>query len=269
MRVMTFNIRFENDRDGENAWQYRKTLVRDIILDFRPDILGTQEGKWPQLMYLKSELSGYHAHLPGRFPHEFTQCPTLFIRKAAFDIIGGRDVWLSKTPDVFLSKSWDSAYPRMMSHSELICKKTGKRLHAAVTHLDNIGSLARIRQAEMVKAHVAQIDCAVVVMGDFNESPDSPVHDILAGPCGLLTDSWQAAGKKEGPDAFTHHGFTGQPKNTRMDWILYGNGLEVTDVRIIRDHRNGRYPSDHYPYMADLTWKSDRAPKRSQSQGLK
>ncbi|NOY68224.1 MAG: endonuclease/exonuclease/phosphatase family protein [Deltaproteobacteria bacterium] len=254
MRVMTFNLRFENNADGKNSWQYRKTLVTDLILTHRPDVLGTQEGKWGQLMYLKAELSDYHAHLPNRKPHEYAQCPTLFIRKSAFSITGGNDFWLSKTPDVFLSKDWDSAYPRMISFADIVCKKTGKKLCVAVTHLDNIGKIARIRQAELIAGWMTSLHAPVVLTGDFNDAPDSEVHDILAGPGACLKDSWQAAKKGEGPDAFTHHGFTGQPNNTRMDWIFSGNGLEVADVRIIRDHDEGRYPSDHYPYMADLKW---------------
>ena len=54
MRLMTFNLRFATPIDGPNEWEYRKDLVVEIILNHRPDLLGTQEGTVPQLRYLES-----------------------------------------------------------------------------------------------------------------------------------------------------------------------------------------------------------------------
>ncbi|MFW6011033.1 MAG: hypothetical protein ACOC8Q_00815, partial [Desulfosalsimonas sp.] len=110
---MTFNLRFENDRDGENAWHNRREMIVRMICSYAPDILGTQEGKQNQLLYLRENLPGYCAHIPDRPDDEKAQCPTLFIRSEKFAIAGGRDFWLSKTPGVHLSKDWDSAFPRM------------------------------------------------------------------------------------------------------------------------------------------------------------
>jgi endonuclease/exonuclease/phosphatase family metal-dependent hydrolase len=39
-----------------------------------------------------------------------------------------------------------------------------------------------------------------------------------------------------------------------MDWILITGHFMEKDVEIVRDHDGGRYPSDHFPYMADLDW---------------
>ncbi|HDZ24605.1 MAG TPA: endonuclease, partial [Desulfobacteraceae bacterium] len=57
MRIMTFNIRFENDRDGQNGWVHRKDLVIKVIERYKPDIIGTQEGKWNQLLFFRDNLS--------------------------------------------------------------------------------------------------------------------------------------------------------------------------------------------------------------------
>ena len=81
MKVMTFNLRFENDRDGDNAWVHRRERVVKIINRYQPSILGTQEGKWSQLMYLRDQLPGYEIFIPGRTPDKIIQCPTLFFRK--------------------------------------------------------------------------------------------------------------------------------------------------------------------------------------------
>lgn len=257
MRVMTFNLRFENDRDGPNSWRNRREMVVEIIERYAPDILGTQEGKWPQLAYLQEHLTDYLAHMPGRIPDEMSQCPTLFVRKARFDIRGGADIWLSKTPEIYLSKDWDSAFPRMMSHADLFDRQAGQNLCAAVTHLDHVGIEARFNQAKIIADWALAADSPVVLLGDFNDSPGSRVHDVLVGPETNLCDTWQVLEKTDGPASFTHHGFAGNPQVTRMDWILVSSCFTVVDAEIVRDQENGSYPSDHFPYMADIKGVTD------------
>ncbi|MBW2094627.1 MAG: endonuclease, partial [Deltaproteobacteria bacterium] len=73
-------------------------------------------------------------------------------------------------------------------------------------------------------------------------------------------DTWQVLGRKEDAQSFTHHGFTGIGQNGRIDWILVSPHFRIKDAAIIRDHFNGRYPSDHFPYLVDLTFKPPSAP---------
>ncbi|MFZ5572333.1 MAG: endonuclease/exonuclease/phosphatase family protein [Thermodesulfobacteriota bacterium] len=252
MRLMTFNLRFENDRDGDNSWTRRKEMVVDVIQRYQPDILGTQEGKWSQIRYLCDHLVTYDAFLPGREPDDFIQCPTLFFQKAAIIPEGGKDFWLSKTPDVHLSKDWDSAFPRMLSHADILMPATGRRMTAAVTHLDHMGVEARYQQARIIADWVEQQPRPVILLGDFNDDPKSRVHAVLTVPRTRLLDTWQAAAGCDDGESFTHHGFTGKPGIARMDWILVDSSFAVRNARIIRDSRHGRYPSDHFPCLADI-----------------
>lgn len=254
MRVMTFNLRFENDFDGDNCWVNRRGMVVDVVRRCAPDILGTQEGKWPQLMYLRDCLPEYRPHLPGRIADQNIQCPTLFVRDSCLEIRDGGDVWLSKTPDMHLSKDWDSAFPRMMSWSEICDRSSGRRFFAAVTHLDHVGTEARDQQSKIVADWAGRADAPVILMGDFNDAPLSPAHRNLTTPMTTLGDTWQLLQKEEGTDSFTHHGFKGMPQLSRMDWILVSPGFRVTHAEIIHDQVNGSYPSDHFPYMADIEW---------------
>lgn len=252
MRVMTFNIRFENDRDGENAWGFRRDLVARLILKHSPDIVGTQEGLWDQLQFLHDELKGYSLHAPERVMDDTCQYPSLFIKNDRFDILGGEEFWLSKTPGVHRSKDWDSAFPRMMSAARLRCRQTGKDLWAIVTHLDHMGEEARYQQALILAHWIAPKEGAKILMGDFNDSPGSSVYQTLvAGQTGLL-DTWRELGCKDDETAYTHHGFDGVPRKNRLDWILVSPDLRVIHAEIIRDHESGRYPSDHFPYISDM-----------------
>lgn len=252
MVIMTFNLRFENDRDEENAWVLRRDLVIKIIERYQPDIFGTQEGKWTQLTYLQEELPAYAAVLPGRVPDPHIQCPTLFVRKNGFRIDDAGDFWLSKTPMVHLSKDWDSAFPRMLSYASVHLEASREKIMVVDTHLDHVGVEARFQQARIIAQWVNSQKLPVILMGDFNDAPGSRTHGMLTRPETCLCDTWEAVEGCECQESFTHHGFTGKPQISRMDWILTDVSFRVRDARVIQDDFNGRYPSDHFPYMAEI-----------------
>jgi endonuclease/exonuclease/phosphatase family metal-dependent hydrolase len=254
IRIMTFNLRFENDNDGLNGWSYRRKSVTRLINKHAPSILGTQEGKLSQLSYLQKNLPAYRIHSPNRIRDDNSQCPTLFIKHDEFEVLEGKEEWLSKTPDIHLSKDWDSAFPRMMSYAKLLHKKSDTYLWVVVTHLDHIGIEARYNQAKIIADWAANVQEPIILMGDFNDNPGSPVHEVLTTPDTTLRDTWQILKRKENHDSFTNHGFDGIPQKTRMDWILVSPHFHITDAAIIRDNVAGRYPSDHFPYCVDLEW---------------
>ena len=256
MRIMTFNLRFENDRDGENCWSNRKNLVIETIQKFTPSILGTQEGTLRQLEYLRGNLPDYEIYAPGRSLDDQTcQYPTLFYRREEFNVLAGNEFWLSRTPEVHRSKDWDSAFPRMMSCALFAEPHEDKKLWAAVTHLDHLGVKARQEQAKMIANWIAAQTDPVVLMGDFNVAPGSMVHDLLTGSETGLHDTWQMLTNSENQDSMTHHGFSGVPQKGRLDWILVSTQFIVLDAVIVRDRFDGRYPSDHFPYFVEVAWK--------------
>jgi len=46
IKVMTFNVRYDNPRDSVNAWPNRASQVCNFIKDEQPDLLGMQEVLW-------------------------------------------------------------------------------------------------------------------------------------------------------------------------------------------------------------------------------
>ena len=252
IRVMTFNIRFENEEDGPNAWVYRRSLVTELIRKYQPSILGTQEGMLHQLEYIREDLPEYQMHTPNRVSTDTAQYPTLFIRRKEFEVLDGDEFWLSKTPRAHLSKDWDSAFPRMMSYAQLRYKDSEDIFRVAVTHLDHIGTRARYEQAKIIVQWVNSLSRPAILMGDFNDHPDSDVHRLLTSPTTGLKDSWELLGREENSASFTIHRFEGIPQKNRIDWILVTPEFQVTDAQIIRDHNGKFYPSDHYPYMVSL-----------------
>src|SRR5687768_3660700 len=56
VRVMSFNIRYDEPRDGVNAWSQRKTKVADVIRFHKADVIGVQEALLTQLRDLETML---------------------------------------------------------------------------------------------------------------------------------------------------------------------------------------------------------------------
>ena len=57
--VMSYNIRYATESDGENAWSQRKGYLAAQVAFYEPDILGVQEALLEQLEFLDEELQQY------------------------------------------------------------------------------------------------------------------------------------------------------------------------------------------------------------------
>ncbi|OPL11356.1 MAG: hypothetical protein AVO39_05825 [delta proteobacterium MLS_D] len=258
MRIMTFNLLFDSGGDEPFAWHNRRDVVDRVVRRYRPHILGTQEGMAHQLAFLADRLApDYGMVVEGRTWDDTSQYPTLFYRVDALDLLETGECWLSKTPTVHLSKDWNSGFPRMMNYGVFCERETGRRFIALVTHLDHISDEARLEQARLVGSWLVSRPEPAVVLGDFNDEPGSAVHRALTGDYRLMTDSWQELALTENDQSMTRHDGRGTPKKYRMDWILHSPEFAVSDAAVLRDNMNGLYPSDHYPYLAELVWKSD------------
>jgi endonuclease/exonuclease/phosphatase family metal-dependent hydrolase len=113
IRVMSVNVRYGTAPDGANVWANRRELLMRTIRAFDPDLLGAQEALAFQCDELRRELSG-HAFVgvgrdDGKLKGEFSP---IFYRADRFEWIDSGQFWLSESPDVPGSKSWDSALPR-------------------------------------------------------------------------------------------------------------------------------------------------------------
>jgi endonuclease/exonuclease/phosphatase family metal-dependent hydrolase len=88
-----------------------------------------------------------------------------------------------------------------------------------------------------------------LLAGDFNAGADHPA--IKAVKEGGWIDTYAAVHGAEDP-GFTAHRFLGpeyakQTKRPRkIDWIFCREGTKTLAAEIIRDGRDGRFPSDHY-----------------------
>jgi endonuclease/exonuclease/phosphatase family metal-dependent hydrolase len=253
MRLMTFNLRFATPLDGPNEWEFRKDLVVRVILSHVPDLVGTQEGTVPQLLYLEEYLTGYLPLTAHRQVDPTCQYPTIFYRAERFDVQESHEFWLSETPQVHRSLSWGSAFPRMATYG--LFRETGRGVsfYFINTHLDHVSELARREGARMIREFFFPRHRPLILVGDFNEPPDGPVSREFIQAGGPLRDTWREVHPPEA-EAPTQHAFDGRARGHRIDWILAAPCFRVRRVNIITDNQDGRYPSDHFPYEAEVDY---------------
>src|SRR4051794_6479581 len=59
VRVMSFNIRYDNPKDGEDRWEKRRDFLVDTVRAYRPDLLGMQEVLATQGDFIQEKLTDY------------------------------------------------------------------------------------------------------------------------------------------------------------------------------------------------------------------
>ena len=266
VRVMSFNVRFGKADDGPNHWDLRKDLVIKTVREFDPDILGTQEMMEFQAEFFRQHLPKLAYHGTSRIPadKQQEQCAILY-RKSRFEEVDAGHFWLSNSPDQPGSISWDSSLPRMVSWVKLRDKQDSRdEFFVFNTHFDNVGQEARMQYAAVLRRRILSLadGARVIVTGDFNSAEDSIAHRVLLfGTKQLsLSDTFQAVRTKRNPDGeSTSSRWNGNRKGGRIDWILCSEHWKVLDAAIDRSHDGGRYPSDHYPVTAVVTFAAEES----------
>ena len=263
IRVMSYNIRNGVAKDGENHWEKRKDFLVGTIQQYNPDLLGTQETYGFQRDYIAQHLKGYEAFGVGREDGaEQGEMTALFYRTSRFEKIDGGHFWLSETPEVVGSKSWDSALPRMVSYVKLRDRLANNReLTFFNTHFDHRGKQARVESARLLRQRME--DCGknslVILTGDFNaEETSGPYNAVFADNAPLtFLDTFRTHHPVKVGDEQTAGGFVAVKKgDARIDWIACSSDFKVLNAEIDRTSRNGVTPSDHYPVNATLAWPS-------------
>ena len=250
LSVMSFNIRLPAESDGVDYWETRKPLAVRMLREQQPDVIGLQELVKAQADYLVRELPQYAWFGRGREADGGGEHMGVFYRKDRLKVIESGDFWLSDTPDVAGSITWGHPHPRMVTWALFEQRSDGRRFYLFNTHLPyrDEDEAARLKGAQAIARRLATLpdDVPVVLTGDFNTTPDSDAHAVLAG---ILQDAWTTAPRVEGIDA-TFHGFTGKA-DRRIDWIFV-RGAQLESITSVTTRWNNRYPSDHFPLVATL-----------------
>ncbi|MBI93162.1 MAG: endonuclease/exonuclease/phosphatase family protein [Candidatus Latescibacterota bacterium] len=262
LKILTCNIRYYGANDGQNDWTHRRDFCADVIAAQAADVVCMQEMWAQQRADLVARLPEY-----GHFgmldePVDGQPVNTIFYRTDAFTLLDAGGYWLSATPHVSGSSSWDSACVRLANWVMLAPRGGGTRIRVLNTHLDHVSQPAREGQASLlVEDAQAYGDSLVQVLtGDLNCDESNPAIDALCK--GGWQDSYEAVHGTSDP-GLTYHAFKGphyspEVRVGKMDWIFLRGAATATDAQILDEARDGKYPSDHYFVSAVINLASSR-----------
>ena len=283
LRILTFNLRTGTcERGTPDAWRERRDDCIALMAAGGYDFIGAQEVQWrpeepdcDQAGDLARGLAPAYGML-GRSreakPDVGEGAPILYRRdRWEPDPDAQGTLWLSETPDVPDSRSWDSQCTRAMTwarfHELAGGARTGRTVLFANTHFDHIFEHTMLLQAavaDRLLAERARPGEPVFLTGDFNAYERSwpilhlvgqPVPYLAALPAAPLPmrDAWRDV-HPDARDARTYHAWGKWTNDNRIDYVLYaGDGVRPVAAEIDQTRRaDGGFPSDHYPVRADF-----------------
>ena len=253
LKVMTYNIRTMSIPDGRDNWYLRRSQVAKLIARERPDLFGLQEAYTAQAAYLARRLPDYEWFGPGRDNGKSLgeRCP-IFYRRDRFELVAHGAFWLSETPDR-PSRSWDAAFPRLVTWGKFRERASGRELVYLNTHFDHLGEKAREMSARILleRARALAGDLPIIAGGDFNVSDEEEPYRIIVGE---LRDSRLLAAAPGGPVGTTRDFPLDSRIGDRIDFIFVKPGIEVRSYRVLDDtYGRGRRPSDHLPVTVEVS----------------
>lgn len=253
LRVMTFNIRLNTAGDEENAWPHRKDMAASMIRFNLADVVGLQEA-------LKDQIDDLQARLPehgwigvGRADgEEGGEYSPIFYRTSRLELLDQDTFWLSETPTVPGSKSWDAAIERVATWGIFRDRSSGEEVFILNTHFDHMGAESRLHSAKLIVDRLPALagDRPVVVMGDFNTTDETAPYEVLTS--GPLRDAMRISEHGHHGPTSTWNGFDAIVPDVRIDYIFVDEGFRVIQHGILSDRWDGRFPSDHLPVLAEL-----------------
>lgn len=255
VKIISFNIRYNNPDDGINKWENRKEWLTQSIRFFDVDIVGAQEVTYGQLTDMENLLPDYGYVGVGREGGKKGEFTPIFYKEDRFELLESDTFWLSETPEAVASKGWDAALPRILTWAKFKDKKTGAIFLHFNTHFDHRGRGARVNSAKLITKEIKRIaeDNPLILTGDFNSSPDSDPHDILLEN-GLKDTFLQLDPENRYGPAYTANGWNaeGRGPGDRIDYIFYKNGARPINYQVLDGQRGKRFISDHFPVIVQF-----------------
>ena len=259
LSVMTFNIRYGTADDGENRWERRRDILLGLLNDRDSDIIGLQEALHFQLEEIVTALPHYAWTGAGRDDgHEAGEYAAILYRKDRFRMENGGTFWFSDTPDVPGSRHWGNTVTRICTWAEFTDIAAGDRLFVYNVHLDHESQASREKSVRMLIDSLRNraSTATAIVTGDFNAGESNPAIRTLVELPGVQGDArYIDTFRLLHPTARnvgTYHAFKGHGDGDKIDYIFVSPGVGVRSAEILRDYVNGRYPSDHFPVVANL-----------------
>lgn len=258
--LVSYNMRGPFDQSPNEFYVDRTPRIIEMIKKYDMDVIGTQELVPDTRDHLLKDLPEYACVGVSREDgkDEGEACYIIY-KKDRFEVIDSDTFWLSETPAVPGSRSWNSWCTRICTMIRLKDKQTNKEFVHVNTHLDHASEEARINGIKLIVAEIKRRytdSVPLVLTGDFNTYVGTPTYETAAG---LLTDALKIS---ETPHAGPFRTFTNwqwednenPTEGARIDFIFVSDGIAVREIVTCNDTFPGNtYSSDHHPVVSALS----------------
>ncbi len=254
MSIMTYNIKLDYPKEGENSWMNRKPFFINQLKFYEPDVLGVQEAMPNQMKDMDSLLVDYNFVGVGRDDgKDAGEYSAIFYKADQFEVLESSTFWLSETPEK-VSMGWDAVCNRVCTYALFKNFKTKKVFWVFNTHLDHVGTEARTQSVKLILNKIKLLNTLglpVILMGDFNmEETHERIKDISKS----LNDSKYVARNTFGPSGTFNNFEFHKPVTRRIDFIFVSDHITVNKYAVLSDSKECRYPSDHLPVFIEITF---------------
>ena len=220
--VMSFNIKSSRGQAGVQI-----DLLAQALASWKPDVVLLQEvdknrpisGSIDMPAYLGERLGYYSTFGANVIRPGESQYGTAILSR--FPITSSENTLLPRPA---------GTQQRGLLHA--VIDVDGTSLGAYVTHLEHTSADARLQQVTAIRDLLAGDEGPVVLGGDFNATPGTPVMALART---FVTDTWAEVGTGSGLTA---------PSSTpraRIDYLLHRGAVEPLDVEVVAgpvsDHR--------------------------------
>lgn len=248
LKIMSFNMRYDNENDGENKWTNRKEACISMFKETQPDVFGIQEGLSHQVEFLDDQLNDYNYYGVGRDDGiNSGEYAAIYYNRKKYNLVDSGTFWLSETPEI-PSIGWDADLERISSWVKLEQKSSGNIFYVFNTHFDHKGNLARIESAKLIVENIydiINIGDPVFILGDFNGLIGNKMFDPILS---RFKNAKKEAKETDEKKSFNNFGKYGGLLNINIDFIFFKN-VEVLKYQTITKNYGVDYISDHYPIL--------------------
>lgn len=254
LRVATFNIRCPMDK-VPNDWVSRAPRVKALLDRHQFEIVGLQEATHRQIQFLLKDPAWAFVGRGRADGKNGGEHAGILYRPERFEMLATETFWLSETPTVPGSKSWDSANIRVCTWGHFRDRRSGKEFVLFNTHLDHRSKTARLEGVKLILAKMDEVakGLPVILLGDFNTAPTRP--PILAIREKLHNSKAVSTIAHLGPIG-TYTGFTydrDNPPKKEIDYIFVSKDIRVHSHCTIDDMDGDLCASDHFPVLCEVS----------------
>ena len=251
--VITYNIKYDDNSNGENSWNVRKGAMIELIHKLSPDILGIQEGLIHQVEFLDSKMSDHKYVGVGRDDgkRKGEYC-AIFFNEKKYKLLEKSTFWLSENPDK-VSIGWDAVLERICTYALLKNIKDGNKIWVFNTHFDHVGNIAREQSARLLLEKIQMLNVnedPVLLIGDFNAEENSKVIDILIQK--LIDTKRDYEVEHKGPVGTFNNFLNNKEIIKRIDYVFSKGFQTISHQHIDKKLESGDHISDHLPVFVEV-----------------